>query len=173
MDDIVEIEWVFFKAMRNGYAPNTKNTSPAELLGIPRSKIITFEHEDFRVVDMWFKPVGRDHSFGNTIVYERNQPVWVMQYWGQYQKCCIPLLKQALSIEYLKVRPAGSRFDVFCGCRGPRCLSQQEAAEDTFTYINIPALGSSFGKFSGHEEIINNDDYSVWGWHDYRGGYLF
>ena len=147
-----EIIEVFFAAMQSGYATSPKKSTIAEL---PCSRVIEFKKGDFRVVDVWFTAPGSSYSFGQTIIWYRNIPVWVMSYHGTYQDFAIPFLKAALRNAYDK--------NVFCGGRG-----SSPFLADGFQYNNRVDC-YDWRDFRGREEVFHFSSNSRVGWHEYQG----
>lgn len=154
--NITEIERVFFAAMQNGYASATKAiTAP----GMPGSKLIEFKQGIYTVKDIWFVAPNTPRSFGQTIIWANNIPVWQMQYMGEYPEEAIPFLRRALRSNYEVSR--------FYGGRGPKFYF---ANPNGFKYINVTDV-SEFRYFLGNEVIYKNDVY--FGSHRYQGSVLF
>ena len=160
MSPVSEIEQFFFRAMRAGYA-----SSPVKgtIVEFPGSKTITFQEGNLLLVDCWL--VGtNDRSFGNTIIFRDDKPVWMMHYWGQYDEEAIDLLKRVLVKDYSREHILKASEEFFNCCRGQRIFT------DTWmTYHNMVNPRSTFEEFSGREEIISNISLRVCGWHCYHG----
>lgn len=153
---------VFFAAMQDGYAGNAKKSTITEL---PNSKVITFKQGRWTVVDCYFVTPLSNFSFGTTIIYYDDVPVWMMHYWGEYPKEVIPFLKQALRANY--------EFGRFEGGRGPRMYSDPDNFK-RLEYFNFPEHNDNPLNFKGREEIkkyglpLNR----IVGWHEYSGQLL-
>ena len=146
---------VFFEAMMHGYAnPEAKKTS---LKGLPKSKVITFEKDDFIVTDLYFTHPESDASSGITIIHHQNEPIWVMHYGGWYKKEAISFLKEVLYTAYKK--------EYFAGGRGIN-----PSQSDSFLYLNRIER-DSFSDFNGREEIYDGSG-TLLGFHEYFGGSL-
>ena len=154
--NITEIESVFFAAMQNGYASATQEIT---VPGMPGSRLIEFKQGIYTVKDFWFVAPNTPHSFGQTIIWADEIPVWQMQYMGEYCEEAIPFLKQALKANY--------EVGNFHGGRGPRLYV---ANQDGFKYINDTDT-PGFTYFQGNETIYKNDVYL--GSHRYQGSVLF
>ncbi len=139
MVKLKEIEEFFLEASRQTYAADAPKTTIAEL---PKSKVLRYERGDWLYVDLYFSANGK--SFGQTIVWHQDQPVWGMQYRGDWDKSderVIPFLKSALKTAYDQGE--------FRGGRGPEYF---ENADGSLKYINhLP--NSIFTNFSGDEKI--------------------
>ncbi len=151
-----QIRNTFFTAMRNGYASDAPKGT---VIDLPCSKTIRFKLGAFDVIDLYFVNPESDYSFGFTVIWHNNHPVWVMQYAGQYPKELIPFLKRALRRNYEQ--------SIFTGGRGPDFY---EEAGDNLLYTNCPAI-NDFSNFMGREEIMSRkrDGAKLEGWHRYFG----
>ena len=146
---------LFFEAMVSGYAnPKTKKTT---LEGLPGSKVILFEKDEFKVTDVYFTHLGSDLSSGMTIIHHQDKPIWIMHYGGWYKEEAIPFLKEVLRIAYQKV--------YFSGGRGINPFQN-----NSFLYLN-KVERNSFSDFKGREEIYHGNG-SFLGFHEYFGGSL-
>ncbi len=146
-----EILDVFFSAMRQGYATKPKKGTIAEL---PGSKVIPFESGEFKLIDCYFTIPDNLASFGQTIIWHNNTPIWMMSYHGWYFEEAIPFLKRALSETYSK--------NNFFGGRGPHFFR-----DNLMTYINNVEK-NDWKSFRGREEIFGPNGTSL-GWHGYQG----
>lgn len=143
---------LFFEAMVSGYAnPKTKKTT---LEGLPGSKVILFEKDEFKVTDMYFTYLGSDLSSGMTIIHYQNKPIWTMHYEGWYKEEVIPFLKEVLHVAYQK--------GYFSGGRGINPFQS-----NSFLYIN-KFERNEFEDFKGREEIYSGDGRFL-GYHEYFG----
>jgi hypothetical protein len=158
-----DVQPFFFEAMKKGFA---QGSTKSKVVYFPSSKIITFERGHFRLVDHWFTTLCSRKSFGTTIIYAMDNPVWMMHYWGWYAERVIHFLMRALMSEYSQDFVAGGDPQFFNGCRGPRLLS-----DGGLFYINVPDHGSDFTSFSGREQILDNEREGglSCGWHMYHG----
>lgn len=154
----------YFRAMREaGYQTHTPRTTIPEL---PGSKVIVFEDGELKLVDCWHTRGQR--SSGTTTIFVPGGAVWQMHYWGEYRERAIPMLRQALAADYNDTHLFDDGPNLFNGCRGPRCL-RSHFQPDTL-YINTVRPGSTFGNFSGREEIRCGIGASeLDGWHEYHG----
>ena len=73
---------VFFDAMRNGYAK--EGIKKGKIAELPGSKTIPFAAGNFMLLDCYLVTPLHPHSFGQTIIWCDNVPVWVMSYQGWY-----------------------------------------------------------------------------------------
>lgn len=158
-----EIEAFFFNAMRNGWAtPALKRPIPE----LPGSKSIRFGSGDLVLLDYYFVAPGSESSYGTTVIWEVERPVWIMHYGGWYNKEVIPFLKRVLMRNYSQ--------DIFLGGRGPERL---EGEGHTLQYLNRVER-NDFEDFQGQEYIISTSDQSGFpagqklGEHHYFGGLL-
>jgi len=147
----VQIKEAFFEAMNQGYAnPDSKKSSISIL---PRSKCTTYKKGNFLVIDMWFTSKLNNKSFGITIIWYKQSPVWFMAYAGEYEKEVIPFLKKVLALTY--------KNKSFHGGRGVPSYHS-----DGMHYGNNQDR-SGFEDFSGKETVYK--DRKVRGWHKYWG----
>jgi len=144
---------VFFDAMRNGYAK--EGIKKGKIAELPGSKTIPFAAGNFTLLDCYLVTPLHPHSFGQTIIWCDNVPVWVMSYQGWYLESAIPFLKRALWEAY-------DHRDFFGG-RGPHFFT-----EDGMTYVNNVEPPNDWRHFRGCEEIFDRNGQSV-GWHEYQG----
>jgi len=154
-----EMREVFFEAMNAGYA--TDAPKKKSILWLPQNKTIEYKRGDsWRVVDTYHvTPLG-PRSGGTTIIAYEEEPVWMMQYMGQYADEAIPCLKAALRAAYIEKK--------FFGGRGP-----DEFIYDGFVYRNevdrsYRADFQTSNFFKGYEKIQNAKRESS-GWHSYQG----
>jgi len=147
-----QIPRVFFTAMRDRYAKGIKKGT---IIDLPRSKTIPFELGDFRVVDCYFTSPDSEYSFGQTIIWHKEVPVWTMSYQGWYLKSAISFLKRVLFKAYTDEK--------FFGGRGPRFYR-----EGGMTYINNIKPPNDWRHFHGHEKIFDRNGNNL-GWHEYQG----
>ena len=148
-------ELAFFQAMLAGYAGDGK--------GVVREvtpdghKTLTWENEEFRIVDRYCVAEDCRSSAGTTTIFFNGMPIWWMAYAGQYTKSAIPFLKKALAHAYTKGE--------FHGGRGPIRFQ-----DGSMTYRNHQGnSGFSFGSFDGFEQIIAEDAVEALGYHKYFG----
>ncbi len=157
--DAKELEQVWLDAMAAGWVSGSKS----EILPrYPHTQLSRYMSPDSRFVveDHWLSLPGVDASSGETHIYLDGVPVWVMQYYGWYDHLAIPVLKEALSINYLKNR-------IFFGGRGP---NKYECGN--VYYFNYPNPGSSFKEFAGREDVMDVSLGIKRGYHRYQGGLL-
>ena len=156
----------FFEAMCSGYAAGSSD-GIKRVIELPGAELIRVVAGLYLVTDCWHTNDASGNSFGTTIISEGNNPIWMMHYWGQYEKFVTPFLKRALLAGYEVGFSSANKYSPpFMGCRGPRTF---EIASDPLLYMNIPEEGSTFSRFSGQEQIVLTPDGSVQGWHKYHG----
>jgi hypothetical protein len=143
---------VFFAAMQDGYAKSPKKGTISEL---PGSKTIPFELGEFKLLDCYLITPDTPHSFGQTIIWHKDVPVWTMSYQGWYLKNAISFLKQALGEAY--------NHSDFYGGRGPHFFTN-----DGMVYVNNVEAPNDWKHFRGREEVFDRNGQSV-GWHEYQG----
>ncbi|MFC1594804.1 DUF5680 domain-containing protein [Patescibacteria group bacterium] len=149
---IKEIMHIFFSAMKVGYAKD--KTKGLKMPNLPMSRSNRFQEGDFTLLDYWFATYSQK-SFGQTVIWYMEIPVWMMTYFGTYEEEAIPFLKKALYEAY--------KNDEFFGGRGP-----QSFTDDDMTYYNvIRQIG--FDKFNGYEAIMHTRHGRSLGWHEYHG----
>lgn len=165
---IVEARDFFFEAMRKGYAGGAEKTS---IPGLPGIEAIPYKFDgkgyivDFYLMDWYAAPEGSLKSAGSTMIWYKDQPVWVMHYGGFYQNKAIPFLKEALFTAYQR--------RMFYGGRGQSFYLNPEWE---MGYINRLASGDffpmdieAFESFEGREEIFDLQTSESLGWHRYWG----
>ncbi len=150
--DIKIIEHAFLEAMANGYAQGAPMSAIAELSG---SHATTFKWGDCKVIDCYFTTPYSDKSTGQTMIWHKDVPVWVMHYGGAYAKIAIPFLKECLSQAYVEDRQ-------FYGGRGRHCVRGE-----SLTYFNN-MFKFSFYNFKGMEKIFDSTGECL-GYHWYHG----
>ncbi len=150
------IREIFFEAMLAGYV-SEHPPEPQELVVFPGSKHLEYERGLWRVTDTWDAPSESDYSSGKTLIYYRDEPVWVMQYYGQYPQSALPILKAALRSSYL----AGE----FSGGRGVDGFAHPDGK-----YLNFrDPYYHSFRSFRGTEVVLVSKTDET-GSHFYHGG---
>lgn len=155
--DSQAVEQFFFQAMKSGWAtPVPKSPIP----GLPGSKSIPFRRDDFTLIDYYFVASGSNASYGSTVIWVANRPVWVMHYGGWYKKEVIPFLKAALREAYSQ--------NQFFGGRGPQRYTNNEYL---FLYCNKWIEGY-FGNFHGLEYVLDEHRNQRLGEHRYFGGLM-
>jgi hypothetical protein len=137
------IRAIFFEAMRQGWAILGPKTP---IPGLPDSKSISFRFGEYSLLDYYFVTPGSESSYGTTIIWLAEDPVWIMHYGGWYNKGVIPFLKRALMRNY--------SMNIFLGGRGPERL---EGEDHTLQYLN-KVEQNDFSSFSGYEYIIATSD---------------
>lgn len=136
---------------------NPKKGTINELSG---SRTATFLDGDFKVIDCGFTAPDSEYSFGQTVIWHRDIPVWSMSYQGFYLKGAIPFLKRALIRAY-ELEGVGE----FVGGRGPQIFKAGD-----YTYINCVEPPNDWRHFRGIEKVFCKN---VWlGWHQYQGLFL-
>jgi hypothetical protein len=110
-----------------------------------------------------------DDSYGFTIIYHDDIPLWLMSYGGSYHPNAIPMLKQVLLRAYM----AGKFF----GGRGPEQSIPVRGGQ--WIYYNTAYNDrnrQTFSKFHGEEEIYyasnGIDERDLAGWHQFQGGLI-
>jgi hypothetical protein len=153
--DIETLQDFFFRAMLAGYASGSETEPVPGMPGWKRVPPFKDESLGLMLVDMWCTHLRSGKSFGTTTIYFDGDPVWVMQYSGEYREEAVPLLKRALHEAY--------QAQEFHGGRGRTLLSV-----GGLTYYN--AFQGDFGSFYG-KEYIREDGWQglVLGRHEYAG----
>lgn len=162
--DVKEIEGVFFDAMLAGYA-NSGVKEPDS--GLPGSKCISFQKGIYTVKDEWFvTPLGT-HSFGQTIIWRENIPIWCMQYMGHYPDEVIPLLKEALFLAYKGRTFLGGRGNAWHKFKTSDHHYVNSTHKHNFGFTNFSGtewIDVPSGGLGGHRNKV--------GWHSYQGQLL-
>lgn len=158
----LEIEAEFLAAMNKGYAAMDKPKKGA-IVELPGSKLVPpYTRGPWKVVDFYLVSTLSQYSGGMTIISYQGVPVWMMQYFGEYEEAAIPCLKAALRTAYAE--------KVFLNGRGPRSFWH-----DGYRYRNMPTIvpRNRFpqGSFEGTEEIEDAEGKRC-GWHNYQGGLM-
>jgi hypothetical protein len=152
------IESGFILAMQEGFASTSKKKSIVEM---PGSKMTLWERDGLRVVDSWIACEGDIKSVGHTLMWERNQLEWYMNYGGWYVESAIPFLKLALRHAYCTER-------LFYGGRGPTTFTHED--HPTLLYVNRTKPGSTVSNFSGEEMTLDVRSQRLLGTHWFHGG---
>ena len=162
-----KIQDFFFEAMKSGWAqPVPKIPLPEQFYG---GKAIPYRREvqdGFYLLDYYFVNPDSNYSYGTTVIWFDDKPVWMMHYGGWYDEKVIPFLKRALARNYNE--------NVFLGGRGPERL---EGEDHTLQYLNRVEK-NDFSDFRGCEEIITTSEQwkmpvgTPMGKHRYFGGTL-
>ena len=139
--------------MAQGYVLD--NVPKSTIRELPESKVIPYELGDFKVLDCYYTATDSNKSTGQTIMWFRDKPVWIMCYGGEYADIAIPFLKQCLHRAYVQERR-------FYGGRGPHFVRG-----DRFTYTNDIRQEFIDG-FEGEERIFDLSEQPL-GYHWYRG----
>lgn len=156
--DVQTVKRFFFEAMKSGWAmPVPKSPIPS----LPGSKSIPFRIGEYQLLDYYFIAPGSDSSYGTTVIWVAERPVWVMHYGGWYKKEAIPLLKAALRETYLQ--------NQFVGGRGPREYREENSP---LLYRNHIEADNSFTAFHGFENVVDTEYGSILGEHRYFGGLM-
>ena len=106
-----EVKRFFLEASLNTYAADAPKTT---LEALPKSKELRYERGDFLYVDMYYSSGYK--SGGQTVIWYKGNPVWIMQYQGWWQgddERVILFLKHALKAA-----------DGFVGGRGPEIFQK-------------------------------------------------
>ena len=91
---VPKLKEFFLEAMAGGYADS--EGSAIRTSGLPGEKIITYKRGQLTLVDRYFVLEGSDRSAGQTVIFEDNNPSWVMSYEGYYLDVAIDFLKLCL-----------------------------------------------------------------------------
>lgn len=130
----------FFAAMLEGWVGGGELKDVPGMLGLKKTE---YQAEDFRVLDQFG---GSALSYGVTLIWYCDIPVWVMNYAGQYPKEYIPYLKRALVYAY--------KNRCFLGGRGLPAYLMRDAYDDPMIlYTNDVSPKSDFTRFSGEERL--------------------
>ncbi len=153
MDIFLEekIKKFFFRAMMAGWVNDDKKTTIANM---PGYKQIPFREGNFFLLDRYCVNHSSQKSAGTTTIWFENNPVWVMNYNGFYDKCVFAFLKSILCRTYTDQQ--------FYGGRGPFIY-----IEGSLIYINELKL-NDFSKFEGHEKVIDMK-FGLRGEHEFSG----
>ena len=156
--DIKRIEAFFFEAMQEGWATPAKKMPIA---GLPGAKSIPFKKGDLSLLDYYLVNPDNQSSYGTTVIWLAEKPVWVMHYGGFYSKSVIPFLKRALQHTYSRTN--------FIGGRGPE---EYREVGNNLIYQNKPNYTEfGFACFSGREVVFSTEDLNATlGEHRYFGG---
>ncbi|MFH1088761.1 MAG: DUF5680 domain-containing protein [Patescibacteria group bacterium] len=125
-------------ANQAGYASGDESKEIKEADG---SKTIVFESGDWKSHDNFF---GGEPYGGRTVVFYKNQPIWMMVYYGWVTDDIELDLVYTVLRNALKQMPANAPF------RGP-----QNYQEDNLVYTN--AWSGIIERFSGEEQILSNN----------------
>jgi hypothetical protein len=162
IDILKQAKEVFFKALLAGYFSHSGDGNDSKIITVKSpngtENIFRYTDGDFIVIDSYWATPNSDYSTGTTTILFRNYPIWWMSYGGHYPKEVIRFLKLAIEMQY--------KAGLFRGGRGPARYSDVQ-----FTYKNISkgTGNESFSLFSGREEIWNNKDENLLGFHEYFG----
>lgn len=158
--DVEQIETFFFEGMREGWAVSASKTAIPEL---PGSKCITYRRGKFSLKDYYFVSPDSDNSYGTTLIWVAEKPVWIMHYGGFYVKRAIPIMKAALISAYNQ--------NLFIGGRGPKKF---RILGNPMRYNNhTPNHSKKFEAFSGYEEVyevLESKNEKLLGEHHFFGG---
>ncbi len=161
--DWIAAEEFFLEAAQRTYAadvPEVKNPNVSGERGY------RYERGELSYLDRY--TVGTNGwSFGQTIIWQEDQPIWWMHYHGRARMPAVTgFLKDALMAAYVEGR--------FIGGRGPFAFHRAEISPSL--YLNRPRPSSTFVDFAGREEIIaaatTCDERAILFWHEYRGSAL-
>ncbi|OHA00224.1 MAG: hypothetical protein A3C11_01925 [Candidatus Sungbacteria bacterium RIFCSPHIGHO2_02_FULL_49_12] len=182
--NVAQLQQFFLEAAAKTYAGGAQKTTISELAG---SKVYWHQVGELCYVDAYF--TNGEYSGGQTLIYVRGVPAWIMQYHGWAKDDdpeVLKFLKRALSAAY--------ECGEFHGGRGPLKLNDPEIG---LTYMNMCAvepyqapgmvLGPlyqsipfhnlshkkrAFTCFGGRESIIRRTESVFVGtvfWHRYQG----
>jgi hypothetical protein len=147
---------IFFEAMCFGYAMEGSSGAALErttITELPGSKVITSNDNDWKLIDCYYTRPDSEKSGGQTMIWYKGVPVWMMAYGGRYPKVVIPFLKQCLHRAYMENR--------FYGGRGPEFVQGEQ-----YTYVN--RVHGTFSNFKGEERIYDRSE-TRFGHHWYHG----
>jgi hypothetical protein len=158
----------FFKLMAAGFATGAKPELFPRFPGDESTQRHVWQDDSgWLGIDEWrTTPLG-DGSNGTTSLYFAGTLVWEMQYGGYYPERAMPVLRQALALNYTNRRWFGGRGHGTLGV-------------GNFIYHNLPVAGidgegwGNFSEFSGTEYIEEHaaGEWLTIGIHYYRGGFL-
>lgn len=154
--DIQTLKDFLWEANQAGFASGNEKIMAKQADG---STTITFEKGDFRLNDNYF---GGEPYGGRIIVWEKEQPIWLMAYYGW--------VKDGIEADkiYGALREALLKMPKEMPLRGPK-----EMASGSFRYMNI--WEGDIEKYSGEEQIteegkvVYKANY-LGGWVDTRKG---
>jgi len=136
---LTELKKFLLSANKAGYAGGESKKWIKEADG---STTIPYQEGDFRMQDNYF---GGEPYGGRIIVFYKNEPIWIMVYYGYVaegidNKNIYSILRNAL-----KLMPANSPL------RGP-----QKHSEGEYTYINT--WTGDADRYSGEEQILKTGE---------------
>ncbi|MEK7552098.1 MAG: DUF5680 domain-containing protein [Patescibacteria group bacterium] len=131
------VQEFFFDGMLAGWCGT--GSPKGDIAELPGSRKFTFISGEFQMVDCFMVNSHSNKSSGMTIIFYRDQPVWMMHYGGWYDEKAIPFLKTCLQKAYKKRQFLGGRGPMLARGRG-------------LFYQNQPR-SSGFDDFSGEEWI--------------------
>ena len=122
---------------------------------MPCHKCIEFRQGSFFLLDRYCVSPDSNKSAGTITIWHKDVPVWLMNYGGWYDKCAIPVVKEALMRAYEE--------KMFFGGRGWNMHKK-----NGIIYVNIPEK-NAFPDFSGSEQAVELETSRLLGYHDYWG----
>ena len=154
-----EMKTIFFEAMNVGYA--TDAPKKQSILWLPNNQTIEYKRGQWRVVDTYHVTQLGPRSGGTTLIAYEETPIWMMQYFGEYEKEAIQCLKAALRTAYENKQ--------FFGGRGPESFQCGEYVYTNSSPRNVWRNHNFGDRFNGEEEICDSRA-RLYGWHTYQGG---
>lgn len=156
MTSLLQVEQFFLEAAEHTWAAGMEKSTIPEL---PGSKVLRYARGGLLYVDTYWG--SGERSFGQTLIYESENPLWMMQYYGEYPKRITPFLKQALLAQY--------RTRHFNGGRGPTTYCHPDDKTNPLEYRNVVEDESRFFAFRGKEQVCLRLTGEMLGWHRYAG----
>lgn len=156
MDDTEQLKDFFFEAALATYAGDGEKIPSEEIA--PGFEGYRFVRGNHVYVDKY--AVNGSGSFGQTVIWLDDKPIWFMQYKGFcHDKRAITVVKQAMREAYAQRQ--------FIGGRGIKTLRVDDLA-----YGN--SGNGSIERFNGSDWVADHTDGkdAMVFWHDYRGGLI-
>lgn len=153
---LAHVQKFFFESMLKGWISENPVITPVpDMPGYEQIEVID---GPWRCLDRWGSPPDSIYSSGTTHIWYQDVPIWVMTYGGKYEKKAIPLLKDALGVNY--------QGKIFHGGRGPLTKMGYDGGAPQ-QYIN--RCQGTFVNFSGREDISAVISSKNLGYHVYGG----
>jgi len=136
--DTKELKAFILEASKNTYASEDKNIRQIQK---DKSTTITYKKDDWKYHDNYF---GGEPYGGREVVFYKDQPVWIMVYYGWVVKGNNPNDVYGILAKALRNAPSDMPY------RGPK-----ELIDGDCRYVNI--LNGEVENFNGEEKIYKGD----------------